>query len=104
MFVRRSLAAVITAGTLLLAAGCAGDDHRAAAPVPGRDRVPGEHRELLGAPDHRQGVAPVPGEDPVAAVVDGVECGQGTAKSKKEAEQEAARQAIDTLRRFEKEG
>ncbi len=40
----------------------------------------------------------------VAAVVDGVECGQGTAKSKKEAEQEAARQAIDTLRRFEKEG
>ena len=40
----------------------------------------------------------------VAAVVDGVECGQGTARSKKEAEQEAARQAIDTLRRFEKEG
>ncbi len=40
----------------------------------------------------------------VAAVVDGVECGQGTARSKKEAEQEAARQAIDTLRRFEKDG
>ncbi|HEX9951422.1 MAG TPA: ribonuclease III [Rubricoccaceae bacterium] len=39
----------------------------------------------------------------VAAVVDGVDCGQGTAKSKKEAEQEAAKQALATLRRFEKE-
>jgi ribonuclease-3 len=37
----------------------------------------------------------------VAAVVDGVDCGQGTAKSKKEAEQEAARNALVTLRRFE---
>ena len=40
----------------------------------------------------------------VAAVVDGVDCGQGMAKSKKEAEQEAAKQALATLRRFEKEG
>ena len=40
----------------------------------------------------------------VAAVVDGVDCGQGAARSKKEAEQEAARNALLTLRRFEKEG
>ena len=40
----------------------------------------------------------------VAAVVDGVDCGQGAAKSKKEAEQEAAKQALATLRRFEKDG
>ena len=40
----------------------------------------------------------------VSAVVDGVDCGQGTAKSKKEAEQEAARHALATLRRFEKDG
>ena len=40
----------------------------------------------------------------VAAVVDGVDCGQGAARSKKEAEQLAAEQALATLRRFEKEG
>ena len=39
----------------------------------------------------------------VSAVVDGVDCGQGTAKSKKEAEQAAAKHALTTLRRFEQE-
>ena len=40
----------------------------------------------------------------VSAVVDGVDCGQGAARSKKEAEQEAAKNALATLRRFEKDG
>ena len=40
----------------------------------------------------------------VSAVVDGVDCGQGAARSKKEAEQEAAKHALATLRRFEKDG